>query len=183
MSALTLEWRGKVRIAIIILLLQETVCRTHNAESTQSSHWQRNSCAISKDSWSMTPFMFPTIGKPLPAGNAETVMNPEAKAVQVFSSSHSGPKRQPRTSSWQKINTTSMWTKHCFLLFRNRALYPWVEYYKVQTILTGDISLGMLRKKLQQSGLYCKLQQLMIMIYIFMLNATVRVDLSVNSWG
>lgn len=145
MSALTLEWRGKVRIAIIILLLQETVCRTHNAESTQSSHWQRNSCAISKDSWSITPFIFPTIGKPLPAGNAETVMNPEAKAFQVFSSSHSGPKRQPRTSSWQKINTTSMWTKHCFLLFRNRALYPWVEYYKVQTILTGDISLGMQR--------------------------------------
>lgn len=145
MSALTLEWRGKVRIAIIILLLQETVCRTHNAESTQSSHWQRNWCAISRDFWSMIPFMFPTIGKPLLAGNAETVMNPEAKAFQVFSSSHSGPKRQPRTSAWQKINTTSMWTKHCCLLFRNRGLYPWVEYYKVQTILTGDISLGMQR--------------------------------------
>lgn len=95
--------------------------------------------------WSMTPFMFPTIGKPLPAGNAETVMNPEAKEFQVFSSSHSGPKRQQRMSSWQKINTTSMWTKHCFLLSRNRGLYPWVEYYTLQTILTGDLSLGMQR--------------------------------------
>lgn len=110
--------------------------------------------------WSMTPFMFPTIGKPLPAGNAETVMNPEAKEFQVFSSSHSGPKRQQRTSSWQKINTTSMWTKHCFLLSRNRGLYPWVEYIthckwsSQETSALGCKEIFLkLRKKLQQSGL------------------------------
>lgn len=148
MSALTLEWRGKVRIAIIIRpeFLGDVRRRLFAGHTMLSPHRARidkgNSCASSKDFWSMTPFMFPTIGKPLPAANAETVMNPEAKAFQVFSSSHSGPKRQPRTSSWQKINTTSMRTKHCFLLFRNRGLYLWVEYYTLQTILTGDISLG-----------------------------------------
>lgn len=130
--------------------------------------------------WSMIPFMFPTIGKPLPAGNAETVMNPEAKAFQVFSSSHSVPKRSIPHLCEQNIVSCFSETGHC--------IHGWnITHCKRSSQETSALGCKeiflKLRKKLQQSGLYCKLQQLMIMIYIFMLNVTVRVDLSVHSWG